>query len=67
MTEITRRAALAAIPALALARPALVRAQTVSAPVKVGLLSPVTNLPGLYDLSPLNSLLKADGQPQVSS
>jgi NitT/TauT family transport system substrate-binding protein len=35
--------------------------------VKVGLLSPVTNLPGLYDLSPLNALLKADGQPQVSS
>ncbi len=35
--------------------------------VKVGLLSPVSNLPGLYDLSPLNALLKADGQPQVSS
>src|SRR5712691_9003129 len=35
--------------------------------VKVGLLDPVTNLPGLYDLNPLNTLLKADGQPQVSS
>jgi NitT/TauT family transport system substrate-binding protein len=35
--------------------------------VKVGLLTPVSNLPGLYDLSPLNTLLKADGQPQVSS
>jgi NitT/TauT family transport system substrate-binding protein len=35
--------------------------------VAVGLLSPVKNLPGLYDLGPLNALLKADGQPQVSS
>jgi NitT/TauT family transport system substrate-binding protein len=33
----------------------------------VGLLSPVKNLPAIYDLGPLNSLLKADGQPQVSS
>lgn len=35
--------------------------------VKVGLLDPVSNLPGLYDLSPLNALLKSDGQPQVKS
>jgi NitT/TauT family transport system substrate-binding protein len=35
--------------------------------VAVGLLTPVKNLPGLYDLGPLNALLKADGQPQVSS
>ncbi|HEY3734055.1 MAG TPA: ABC transporter substrate-binding protein [Streptosporangiaceae bacterium] len=35
--------------------------------VKVGLLTPVSNLPGLYNLSPLNALLKTDGQPQVSS
>lgn len=35
--------------------------------VSVGLLKPVSNLPGLYDLRPLNALLKADGQPQVSS
>jgi sulfonate transport system substrate-binding protein len=33
----------------------------------VGLLSPVQNLSALYDLGPLNALLKADGQPQVSS
>lgn len=35
--------------------------------VAVGLLSPVRNLPGLYDLGPLNALLKAAGEPQVSS
>src|SRR6266699_937467 len=35
--------------------------------VAVGLLTPVQNLPGIYDLGPLNALLKADGQPQVSS
>ncbi len=35
--------------------------------VAVGLLTPVKNLPGIYDLGPLNALLKADGQPQVSS
>jgi sulfonate transport system substrate-binding protein len=35
--------------------------------VAVGLLSPVKNLPGIYELGPLNALLKADGQPQVSS
>jgi sulfonate transport system substrate-binding protein len=35
--------------------------------VAVGLLSPVKNLPGIYDLGPLNALLKAAGQPQVSS
>jgi NitT/TauT family transport system substrate-binding protein len=32
----------------------------------VGLLSPVKDLPAIYDLGPLNSLLKAAGQPQVS-
>jgi NitT/TauT family transport system substrate-binding protein len=31
----------------------------------IGLLKPV-NLTGIYDLGPLNALLKADGQPQVS-
>jgi NitT/TauT family transport system substrate-binding protein len=35
--------------------------------VSVGLLTPVSNLTGLYDLGPLNALLKADGQAQVSS
>ena len=35
--------------------------------VAVGLLTPVQNLSGMYDLGPLNALLKADGQPQVSS
>jgi NitT/TauT family transport system substrate-binding protein len=35
--------------------------------VTVGLLSPVKNLPAIYDLGPLDALLKADGQPQVSS
>jgi NitT/TauT family transport system substrate-binding protein len=35
--------------------------------VDVGLLTPVKNLPAIYDLGPLNALLKADGQPQVSS
>ena len=35
--------------------------------VSVGLLKPVSDLPGIYDLSPLNALLKADGQAQVSS
>jgi len=34
--------------------------------VAVGLLSPV-HLAGLYDLGPLNTLLKATGEPQVSS
>ena len=34
--------------------------------VAVGLLKPVS-LNGIYDLGPLNALLKADGQPQVSS
>jgi sulfonate transport system substrate-binding protein len=33
----------------------------------VGLLTPVKNLPAIYDLGPLNALLKAGGQPQVSS
>jgi NitT/TauT family transport system substrate-binding protein len=35
--------------------------------VAVGLLSPVKDISGLYDLGPLNALLKADGQAQVSS
>ena len=33
----------------------------------VGLLTPVKNLPAIYDLGPLNALLKSGGQPQVSS
>ena len=33
----------------------------------VGLLKPVSNLAGIYDLAPLNKLLQADGEPQVSS
>ncbi|HEY2619714.1 MAG TPA: ABC transporter substrate-binding protein, partial [Acetobacteraceae bacterium] len=39
--KITRRAALGAIAAAPLARPALLRAQSSSAPVKIGLLSDV--------------------------
>lgn len=35
--------------------------------VAVGLLSPVKNLSAIYDLGPLNKLLAADGQSQVSS
>jgi NitT/TauT family transport system substrate-binding protein len=35
--------------------------------VAVGLLKPVGNLSALYDLGPLNALLAAAGQPQVSS
>jgi NitT/TauT family transport system substrate-binding protein len=35
--------------------------------VAVGLLSPVQNLSAIYDLGPLNKLLAAAGQPQVSS
>jgi NitT/TauT family transport system substrate-binding protein len=35
--------------------------------VSVGLLTPVKNLSGIYDLGPLNKLLAAAGQPQVSS
>src|ERR1700722_1036846 len=35
--------------------------------VSVGLLTPVKNLTGIYDLGPLNKLLKADGQAQVNS
>jgi NitT/TauT family transport system substrate-binding protein len=35
--------------------------------VAVGLLKPVSNLSGIYDLGPLNTLLTADGQQQVSS
>ncbi len=33
----------------------------------VGLLSPVKDLSGIFDLGPLNKLLAADGKPQVSS
>jgi NitT/TauT family transport system substrate-binding protein len=33
----------------------------------IGLLSPVPNLSGIFDLGPLNKLLAADGQQQVSS
>ncbi|HKD87962.1 MAG TPA: sulfonate ABC transporter substrate-binding protein, partial [Streptosporangiaceae bacterium] len=32
----------------------------------VGLLTPVKDLNGIYDLAPLNKLLSADGQQQVS-
>jgi len=35
--------------------------------VAVGLLTPVHDISALYDLGPLNALLKASGQPQVSS
>ena len=35
--------------------------------VSVGLLNPVKNLSGIYDLGPLNKLLAAAGQAQVSS
>jgi NitT/TauT family transport system substrate-binding protein len=35
--------------------------------VAVGLLKPVSNITALYDLGPLNSLLQAAGQPQVSA
>jgi branched-chain amino acid transport system substrate-binding protein len=41
MTELTRRAVFGALAGTALARPALLRAQSSSAPVKVGLLSDV--------------------------
>jgi NitT/TauT family transport system substrate-binding protein len=34
--------------------------------VAVGLLKPVNNINGLYDLGPLNKLLAAAGEPQVS-
>jgi NitT/TauT family transport system substrate-binding protein len=34
--------------------------------VSVGLLTPVKNLSSIYDLGPLNTLLSAAGQPQVS-
>jgi NitT/TauT family transport system substrate-binding protein len=35
--------------------------------VAVGLLKPVSNLPGIYDLGPLNTLLQAAGEPRVNS
>jgi NitT/TauT family transport system substrate-binding protein len=35
--------------------------------VSLGLLKPVSDLSGIYDLGPLNNLLSADGQSQVSS
>ena len=41
MSRITRRGALGALAVTALARPALVRAQTSSTPVRIGLLSDV--------------------------
>jgi branched-chain amino acid transport system substrate-binding protein len=41
MTRITRRALIGAMAAASLAKPAIVRAQTSSAPVKIGLLSDV--------------------------
>jgi sulfonate transport system substrate-binding protein len=34
--------------------------------VSIGLLKPASNLSGIYDLGPLNALLKAAGEPQVS-
>ena len=34
--------------------------------VAVGLLKPPSNLAGIYDLTPLNKVLAADGQPQVN-
>jgi NitT/TauT family transport system substrate-binding protein len=34
--------------------------------VSVGLLDPVSNLSGIYDLGPLNKLLQSAGEPQVS-
>jgi NitT/TauT family transport system substrate-binding protein len=34
--------------------------------VSIGLLRPVSNLRGIYDLGPLDALLKAAGEPQVS-
>ena len=40
---------------------------TASLPGFPFLLTPVKNLSGIYDLGPLNALLKAAGQPQVSS
>jgi hypothetical protein len=35
--------------------------------VTLGLLKPVSDLTGIYDLGPLNKLLAADGQQQVGS
>jgi NitT/TauT family transport system substrate-binding protein len=35
--------------------------------VAVGLLKPVSNLTGIYDLGPLNKLLQAAGEPTVNS
>jgi NitT/TauT family transport system substrate-binding protein len=35
--------------------------------VSLGLLQPVSNLKGIFDLGPLNTLLKADGKPTVGS
>jgi len=35
--------------------------------IAVGLLKPVSNLRGIYDLGPLNSLLQAAGEPTVKS
>jgi NitT/TauT family transport system substrate-binding protein len=35
--------------------------------VSLGLLKPVSNLKGIFDLGPLNALLKADGKPAIGS
>jgi NitT/TauT family transport system substrate-binding protein len=35
--------------------------------VSLGLLQPVSNLKGIFDLGPLNKLLAADGKPTISS
>ncbi|HXZ65375.1 MAG TPA: ABC transporter substrate-binding protein [Streptosporangiaceae bacterium] len=35
--------------------------------VSLGLLKPVSNLQGIFDLGPLNALLKADGKPTIGS
>jgi branched-chain amino acid transport system substrate-binding protein len=42
MNKITRRATLGAIPGIALTRPGIIRAQTSSAPVRIGLLSDIS-------------------------
>jgi branched-chain amino acid transport system substrate-binding protein len=44
MTTLSRRAVLGGVAAASLARPGLIRAQTVSTPVKIGLLSDVVGL-----------------------
>jgi NitT/TauT family transport system substrate-binding protein len=58
----------AALPYLTFTNDPIASSLTVDAQhaVAVGLLEPVKNLPAIYDLGPLNALLKAAGQPQVS-